>query len=116
MSLLGWQTENQPCVLSYDYHIEVDWHIYASVNLGIIGSDNGLLPFWCQAVSFADASLLLIGPLETYFGAIWIKIQQFSLKKMNFILKCHLQIGGHFASSLMYYHMIVLKFDMYKSV
>ena len=36
-------------------------------NLTIIGSDNGLLPGRCQAITLTNAGLLLIGPLGTNF-------------------------------------------------
>ena len=45
-------------------------HIYVS-KLSIIGSDNGLLPGRCQAVTWSNADLLLIGPLGTNFSEIF---------------------------------------------
>ena len=39
--------------------------------------------FWHQAIIWPNVDLLLIRMLGIYFGEIWIKIQQFSLKKMN---------------------------------
>ena len=32
-------------------------------NLTIIGSDNGVLSGWCQAITWTKAGILLIGPL-----------------------------------------------------
>ena len=52
-------------------------------NLTIIGSGNGLSAGRRQAIIRTNAVLLLIGPLETYFSESWIKIQQFSLKKIH---------------------------------
>ena len=48
----------------------------------IIGSDNGLLSSWCQAIIWINAGILLIGPLGTNFSEIFIEIIIFSLKKM----------------------------------
>ena len=46
---------------------EAKWHAYVSLNLAIIGSDNGLSPDWHQAISQTSAGILLIGPLGTNF-------------------------------------------------
>ena len=40
--------------------------------LTIIGSDNGLLPGWYQAIIWTNAGILLIGPLGTNFNEILI--------------------------------------------
>ena len=50
--------------------------------LTIIGSDNGLLPGWRQAIIWTNAGILLIGPVGTNFTEILIKIYTFSFKKM----------------------------------
>ena len=42
--------------------------------LTIIGSDNGLSPGRRQAIIWTNAGILLIGPLETNFREILIKI------------------------------------------
>ena len=52
-------------------------HIYASVNWISIGSDNGLSPIW------TSAWLVSIGPLETNFSEILIKIWKVSFTKMH---------------------------------
>ena len=39
-----------------------------------IGSDNGLSPGWRQAINWTSAGILFIGPLETNFNEILIKI------------------------------------------
>ena len=52
-------------------------------DLTIIGSDNGLLPRWCQAIIWTNAGILLIGSQETNFSEILIKIHTFSFKKMQ---------------------------------
>ena len=39
-----------------------------------MGSDDGLLPAWHQAIIWTNAGLLLIGTLETHCSEIWIKI------------------------------------------
>ena len=50
----------------------------------IIGSDNGLLPGWCQGIIGTNAGILLTGPLATNFSEILIESHTFSLKKMHF--------------------------------
>ena len=35
--------------------IKVEWWLYASVHMAIIGSDNGLLPVWHQAIIWTNA-------------------------------------------------------------
>ena len=62
-----------------------------SVNWESIGSDNGLSPIQRQAIIWTNAWLLSIGPLGTNFSEIWIKIQNFTFKKMHlktFSVKC----------------------------
>ena len=49
----------------------------------IIGSDNGLLPRWRQAIIWTNAGILLIGPFRTNFSEILIEIHTFSFKKMH---------------------------------
>ena len=49
-----------------------------------IGSDTGLSPGWHQAIIWANAGMLLIGPLATNLSEILIKIYTFSFKKMHF--------------------------------
>ena len=48
-----------------------------------IGSDNGLLPGWCQAIIITNAGMLLIRSLGTNFSEILIKIHAFSFKKIH---------------------------------
>ena len=48
-----------------------------------IASDNGLSPGWRQAIIWANAVILSIGPLGTNFSEILIKIITFSYKKMS---------------------------------
>ena len=42
-----------------------------------IGSDNGSLPLWRQAITWTDADLLSIGPSETKLSEICIKMSNF---------------------------------------
>ena len=56
--------------------------MYASVNYAIIGSANIFSPDRCQAITWTNADMLLIGALGTYFKETWIKIQQLSFKKI----------------------------------
>ena len=58
-------------------------HIYASVNVVSIGSDNGLSLIRHQAIIQTNAGLLSIRPLETNFSEILIMIQNFSFTKMH---------------------------------
>ena len=51
--------------------------------LTIIGSDNGLLPGWCQAIIWTNAGILLIWPLGTNFNEILFGFQTFSFKEMH---------------------------------
>ena len=51
--------------------------------LTIIGSDNGLSPWWRQAIIWTNAGILLIWPLATNFNEILIGIHTFSFKKMH---------------------------------
>ena len=55
----------------------------ASVNYTIIGSDNGLLPGWHQAIIWTNAGVLLTGLLGTNLSEILIEIYTFSFKKMH---------------------------------
>ena len=55
--------------------IEAKWHIHASLNWVIIGSNNGLSPVQRQAIIWTNAGILLIGPLDTNFSEILIVIQ-----------------------------------------
>ena len=57
-------------------------HICVS-KLTIIGSDNGVSPDRLQAIIWAIAGILLIGPLGTNFCEILIEILAFSFKKMR---------------------------------
>ena len=47
-----------------------DTSIYTSVNWLILGSDNGLLRQWYQAISWIIADLLAIVPSQTNFSEI----------------------------------------------
>ena len=48
-----------------------------------IGSDNGLSPIRHQAITWTNSGLLSIGPLETRFSEILIKIRNFWFMKMH---------------------------------
>ena len=94
------RTQNhQVCFVEYIAHFNAFWtshHTCSSwlthwgrethicvCNLTIIDSDNGLSPFFFIIIWIKNDGLLLIGPLGTYFSKIWIKIQQFSLRKIH---------------------------------
>ena len=51
--------------------------------LTIIVTDNDLLPDRRQAIIWANAGILLIGPQERNFNEILIKIHAFSFKKIH---------------------------------
>ena len=61
---------------------EAEWRIYESVKYTIIGSNNGLLPGWLQAIIWTNARILFIEPLKRNFSDILIEIHTFSFKKM----------------------------------
>ena len=52
-------------------------------NLTIIGSGNGLSPGRCQAITWTNVGILLIGPLGTNFSEMLIKIHTVSVKKIH---------------------------------
>ena len=71
---------------SSDYNELTHWGRVTDICIGkltIIGSDNGLLPAWRQAIISTNARILLIGPLGTNFSEILIGIQTFSFTKMH---------------------------------
>ena len=67
-----------PCMENILTHRGRVMHICIG-NLAIIGSDNGLSPGG-QAIFWANAGILLIGPLGTKCSEILIEIYIFSLK------------------------------------
>ena len=52
-------------------------------NLTIIGSDNGLSHGRCQAITWTNVGILLIGPLGTNFSEMLIGIHTFLFKKIH---------------------------------
>ena len=52
-------------------------------NLTIIGSDDGLAPGRCLAITWTNVGILLIWPLGTNFSEIFIEIQTISFKKIH---------------------------------
>ena len=57
-------------------------HICVS-KLNIIGSDNGLVPDWCQGIIWTNTRILLIKLLRTKFSDKLIKFHTFSFKKLH---------------------------------
>ena len=57
-------------------------HTCAGTNTNI-GSDNGLSPGQCQAITWTNAGILLIGPLGTNFSGILSEIHTFSFKRIH---------------------------------
>ena len=54
-----------------------------AVNWVSIDSNNGLSPVQHHAITWTNTGLLSIGPLESNFSEIWIKIHNFSFMKMH---------------------------------
>ena len=52
-------------------------------NLTIIGSDNGLSPGRCQAITWTNVGISLIGPQGTNFSEMLIEIHTFPYKKIH---------------------------------
>ena len=67
----------------------MNWVIYA---LG-----NGLASVYYQTITHTNACLVSKRPLEINFSEIWIKIQQFSIKKIY--LNMSSANGGHFVQA-----------------
>ena len=54
-------------------HVISPWcRLYASLNRVNIGSDNGLLPIWHQAIIYTIAGIYSVGTLGTNFSEILI--------------------------------------------
>ena len=67
------------------YYLLTHWGRVTHICVGkliIIGSDNGLSPGRRQAIIWTNAGILLIGPSETNFSEVLIRIQTFPLKKI----------------------------------
>ena len=79
-------------------HNHIDLCIYASGNQVSIGSDNGLSPVWRQAITWNNAGLLSIRPLEANFSEILIKAQNFNSR--NAIENVICQNGDHFVQEI----------------
>ena len=56
---------------------------YASMNYNLIGSDNGTLPAWHQAISWTIVDVLSIGLFGTNFSNIWNETQKSSSTKIH---------------------------------
>ena len=73
-------------IASPDHNEFTHWGRVTHICVGkstIIGSDNGLSPDRHQAIVWANAGILIIGPLGTYFSENITGIQAFSFKKMH---------------------------------
>ena len=58
--------------------------LMASMNIVVISSGSGLWPVLCQAMTWTSTELLSVGPIETNFIEIAIKIQTFSFQENAF--------------------------------
>ena len=67
--------------------------------LTIIGSDSGLSPGRRQAIIWANAGILLIGPFGINFSEILIDICIVYYKKN--VCNCRQEVGGHLDSASM---------------
>ena len=70
-----------------------------------IGSHNGLASGRRQAIIWADAEILLIGPLGTNFSEILIENQTFALKKIHLkklSAKCRPFVSASMCQSVIY--------------
>ena len=84
LALSQWETSLQSNAVSHWLGANLQSTlIYVSVKYGIIGSDNGLLPSWHQAIIWSIAGILLIVPLGINFSEISNEIHRFSFKKMG---------------------------------
>ena len=82
---LHYQTEC-PLTNQLSYQGLTHWGRVTHICIGkqtIIGSDDGLSPGRRQAIIWTNDGILLIGPLETNFSEISIKILTFSFTKMR---------------------------------
>ena len=76
-------------------------HIYTSLNLATISSDNGLAPYRHQASIWTNAGVLLIGTLETNLSEILIEIHTFSFIQENVFENVVCKHIGHLVSASM---------------
>ena len=72
------KSNNDPCLTHWGRVA----HICVS-KIITIGSDNDLSPGRCQAITWTNAEILLIGLLGINFSAILIEINAFLFKKMH---------------------------------
>ena len=53
------------------------------MNWVIMGSSNGWSSVQCQAIAWNKEDILSIGPAETHFSLILLRIQMFSVNEMH---------------------------------
>ena len=82
---ITWTSVDLLSVAPFAIHItHWEWVMHICVSeLTIIGADNGLSPGMRQAIIWANARILLIGPLGTILSEILTEIHIFSLKKKD---------------------------------
>ena len=75
-----WHSWSQFFIFAWD--VTAGGILRTGVLICLVGSDNGLAPIWCQAITWTndDSS---IGPLGTQFSEIWIKVWRFSFNKIH---------------------------------
>ena len=64
--------------------LEYVWHIYATVNYTIIGSNSGLSPVRCHAIIWTNDGFMSFGRLETKFQWNFHKMRIVYLAQMQF--------------------------------
>ena len=77
-----WLSGEWPSLIMRFTHWSRVTHICVSRST-IVGCDNGLSPGRSQVIIWTNAGILLIGPLETKFSEILIKMYKISFRKMH---------------------------------
>ena len=91
-------------VIFVSLFMEAEWRIYSSINLAIIGSDNGLLSIRRQAIIWPNAGSLLIGLILTNFMEVEVRIKLRIILFNKIQLTCHLQNNSNFFSTSMFWY------------
>ena len=71
-------------------------HTYISVNLVVICLGNGLSLVQCQATTWSNNDLLLVEPLETNLGEMWMEKNTFKEMFLEILL---VQDVSHFVQA-----------------
>ena len=71
---------------SFSQHGEAWWRMDVSVNIFVLGPDHGLWPVQCQDIAWTNSGSIFIEISGTKPSEIWIKILNFSSKKMQLMM------------------------------